>query len=49
MEILLLLLESIPHFGKDCGAGSPLLQKLFNNVLGREVEVDLGRQQRVIA
>ncbi len=29
--------------------GAPLLLKLFDNVLGREVEVDLGRQQRVMA
>ena len=29
--------------------GLPLLLKLFDNVLGREVEVDLGRQQRVMA
>ena len=31
------------------GQQSPLLLKLFDNVLGREVEVDLGRQQRVMA
>ena len=28
---------------------SPLLLKLFDNVFGREVEVDFGRQERVMA
>ena len=48
MEILPLLLGCTASIPKGRRRGSPLLLKLFDNVLGREIEVDLGRLERVM-
>ena len=49
MEAGTLLIRKPVHSRGIDSARLPLLLKLFDDVLGREVEIDLGRQQCVMA